>query len=246
MAYSIRELRQFLFRKEIAAEHCKEKSDLIDLVMLLSCSSEYLSNINEHSQHVQLLRERMLMEQFPDQSNLSSELQTESDSTGYSQLPLPINVAQSLSIDSAFSSTEEKLSSSEGNTFEREKEDENAATPDGLRVSSVNEDDCLTRTQNISIEVNVDTETELIKTDCVAPQIVENLNKPQQSATNENSESREKKTADSLCRICSKAKTDCVFLECGHMITCYSCGEQLVECPVCLNYVTRRVRAFRV
>uniref|UniRef100_A0A8D2D559 Ring finger protein 34 n=1 Tax=Sciurus vulgaris TaxID=55149 RepID=A0A8D2D559_SCIVU len=32
---------------------------------------------------------------------------------------------------------------------------------------------------------------------------------------------------DSLCRICMDAVIDCVLLECGHMVTCTKCGKQM-------------------
>lgn len=32
---------------------------------------------------------------------------------------------------------------------------------------------------------------------------------------------------DSLCRICCDAQQNCVFLDCGHMVTCMDCGKQV-------------------
>lgn len=52
--------------------------------------------------------------------------------------------------------------------------------------------------------------------------------------------------SDYLCKVCMDAPVDCVLLECGHMLTCVKCGRQLSECPVCRQYVTRVVHAFRV
>ena len=49
-----------------------------------------------------------------------------------------------------------------------------------------------------------------------------------------------------LCKICMDEPVDCVLLECGHMLTCVKCGRQLNECPVCRQYVTRVVHAFKV
>ncbi|KAG8514955.1 E3 ubiquitin-protein ligase RNF34, partial [Galemys pyrenaicus] len=42
---------------------------------------------------------------------------------------------------------------------------------------------------------------------------------------------------DSLCRICMDAVIDCVLLECGHMVTCTKCGKRMSECPICRQYV---------
>ncbi|XP_078083624.1 E3 ubiquitin-protein ligase RNF34a isoform X2 [Mustelus asterias] len=38
---------------------------------------------------------------------------------------------------------------------------------------------------------------------------------------------------ENLCRICMDAVIDCVLLECGHMVTCTKCGKRMNECPIC-------------
>ncbi|NXO28743.1 RFFL ligase, partial [Cisticola juncidis] len=50
---------------------------------------------------------------------------------------------------------------------------------------------------------------------------------------------------DNLCRICMDAAIDCVLLECGHMVTCTKCGKRMSECPICRQYVVRAVHVFR-
>ncbi|KAH8277854.1 hypothetical protein KR018_008701 [Drosophila ironensis] len=55
----------------------------------------------------------------------------------------------------------------------------------------------------------------------------------------------EKLATDELCKICMDAPIECVFLECGHMATCTSCGKVLNECPICRQYIVRVVRFFR-
>uniref|UniRef100_A0AAV2MSG7 RING-type domain-containing protein n=1 Tax=Knipowitschia caucasica TaxID=637954 RepID=A0AAV2MSG7_KNICA len=42
---------------------------------------------------------------------------------------------------------------------------------------------------------------------------------------------------DNLCRICMDAVIDCVLLECGHMVTCTKCGKRMNECPICRQRV---------
>jgi hypothetical protein len=51
---------------------------------------------------------------------------------------------------------------------------------------------------------------------------------------------------DYVCKVCMDAPVDCVFLECGHMVTCVACGKQMNECPICRQYVIRVVHTFRV
>ncbi|XP_062855622.1 E3 ubiquitin-protein ligase RNF34a [Trichomycterus rosablanca] len=50
---------------------------------------------------------------------------------------------------------------------------------------------------------------------------------------------------ENLCRICMDAAIDCVLLECGHMVTCTKCGKRMSECPICRQYVIRAVHVFR-
>ncbi|XP_068190930.1 E3 ubiquitin-protein ligase RNF34 isoform X2 [Antennarius striatus] len=50
---------------------------------------------------------------------------------------------------------------------------------------------------------------------------------------------------ENLCRICMDAMIDCVLLECGHMVTCTKCGKRMSECPICRQYVVRAVHVFK-
>ncbi|KFO75620.1 E3 ubiquitin-protein ligase rififylin [Cuculus canorus] len=52
-------------------------------------------------------------------------------------------------------------------------------------------------------------------------------------------------TEDNLCKICMDAAIDCVLLECGHMVTCTKCGKRMSECPICRQYVIRAVHVFK-
>ncbi|XP_019962655.1 E3 ubiquitin-protein ligase rififylin isoform X2 [Paralichthys olivaceus] len=50
---------------------------------------------------------------------------------------------------------------------------------------------------------------------------------------------------ENLCKICMDSTIDCVLLDCGHMITCTKCGKRMSECPICRQYVVRAVHVFR-
>ncbi|CAB1316564.1 unnamed protein product, partial [Coregonus sp. 'balchen'] len=54
-----------------------------------------------------------------------------------------------------------------------------------------------------------------------------------------------KSQEENLCRICMDSPIDCVLLECGHMVTCSKCGKRMSECPICRQYVVRAVHVFR-
>ena len=51
---------------------------------------------------------------------------------------------------------------------------------------------------------------------------------------------------DYLCKVCMDSAVDCVFLDCGHMLTCVKCGRKLSECPICRQYIVKVIHAFRV
>jgi len=46
------------------------------------------------------------------------------------------------------------------------------------------------------------------------------------------------------CKICFDSAANCVFLECGHLVTCVTCGEKLDECPMCRKAIVRCVRVY--
>ncbi|XP_063313294.1 E3 ubiquitin-protein ligase rififylin [Pelobates fuscus] len=50
---------------------------------------------------------------------------------------------------------------------------------------------------------------------------------------------------DHICKVCMDSPIDCVLLECGHMVTCTKCGKRMSECPICRQYVVRAVHVFR-
>ena len=52
-------------------------------------------------------------------------------------------------------------------------------------------------------------------------------------------------TSTEICKICMDAVVNCVLLDCGHMLTCTTCGKQLAECPICRQYIVRVVHVFK-
>ncbi|KAK3083704.1 hypothetical protein FSP39_001749 [Pinctada imbricata] len=50
---------------------------------------------------------------------------------------------------------------------------------------------------------------------------------------------------EDLCKICLDHVINCVLLECGHMVTCTTCGRQLADCPICRQTIVRVVHTFK-
>merc|ERR1711963_939072 len=54
------------------------------------------------------------------------------------------------------------------------------------------------------------------------------------------------------CKVCMERVIDCVFLNCGHLMTCISCGQKLassshftVNCPICQKRISRVAKIYR-
>merc|ERR1712130_226328 len=54
------------------------------------------------------------------------------------------------------------------------------------------------------------------------------------------------------CKVCMERVIDCVFLNCGHLMTCSCCGEKLVSsshytvnCPICQKRISRVAKIYR-
>ncbi|CAF0863133.1 unnamed protein product [Didymodactylos carnosus] len=57
----------------------------------------------------------------------------------------------------------------------------------------------------------------------------------------------EEESDSDMCKICWEKQIDCVFIECGHLIACTSCGNDfyMKECPMCRQTVTRIIKVFK-
>lgn len=64
-------------------------------------------------------------------------------------------------------------------------------------------------------------------------------------ATDEANEHSDDIDDSQTCKICMEREINCVLLECGHMLSCVTCGRKLAECPICRQNVTRCVRTFK-
>lgn len=67
----------------------------------------------------------------------------------------------------------------------------------------------------------------------------------QNQDSNRSQDSSDDIDENQLCKICMEREIDCVLLECGHYLTCVTCGRKLAECPICRQNITRCVRTFK-
>ena len=47
------------------------------------------------------------------------------------------------------------------------------------------------------------------------------------------------------CKVCMERVIDCVFLGCGHLMTCTCCGQKLVSCPICQKRISKVAKIYR-
>ena len=49
-----------------------------------------------------------------------------------------------------------------------------------------------------------------------------------------------------ICKICIENEIDCVFIECGHLVSCLKCSENLHVCPFCRQEILKIMKIYRV
>ncbi|XP_071093776.1 E3 ubiquitin-protein ligase RNF34-like [Haliotis cracherodii] len=219
--WKVKDMRCFLDSHNIPTNMCREKHDLIDLVIRHYSRGSVSNSEAEHERLVQQLVERMREDSVPD---------VPPTDTPRDSVPSPEEPMQ------------------ESPTLDRvpRMRLENIAT--------VGEVDTLTVRQLKEVLANnfVD-----YKGCCEKTELTDRVkrlwneeqsNKDKAEKMRENADKLTGITTSSeqdLCKICMDNTIDCVLLECGHMITCTSCGKRLAECPMCRQYVVRVVHTFR-
>jgi len=54
------------------------------------------------------------------------------------------------------------------------------------------------------------------------------------------------KTESLVCKICEEFQINVVFIPCGHLCCCETCGNKVQLCPVCRSEITKRQKTFLV
>ncbi|XP_020825873.1 E3 ubiquitin-protein ligase RNF34 [Phascolarctos cinereus] len=244
MRLKVRDLRQYLVLRNIPIDTCREKADLVDLV---------------------LCHHGLGSEEDVDTPSLnSSRSQTSGFFTHpfFSTYPVPSPTVSSSQADLTSqrgNSGPAALSQGQGETPSTNMEDdeENAGETPGLSRkrmrASLSDLSSLEDVEGMSVRQL----KEILARNfvnysgcCEKWELVERVNRLYKE-NEENQKSYGDKMQlndeedDNLCRICMDAVIDCVLLECGHMVTCTKCGKRMSECPICRQYVVRAVHVFK-
>uniref|UniRef100_A0A3Q2Y4T3 RING-type E3 ubiquitin transferase n=1 Tax=Hippocampus comes TaxID=109280 RepID=A0A3Q2Y4T3_HIPCM len=229
MRLRVRDLRQYLLLHNVPTDTCREKEDLVDLVLCHQGSEEEDEEEEEE-------------EQEPDTSSLHSR-------SMYTPPPSTIQSASELSQLAA--SQAEPLSRSDSSDMMIFCERTSPQTRRLLRaslsdISSVSDIEGLSVRQLKEILARNFVNYSGC---CEKWELVERVGRLYRE-TEENRKSYGERVPqmfldENLCRICMDAVIDCVLLECGHMVTCTKCGKRMSECPICRQYVVRAVHVFK-
>ncbi|KAJ6656655.1 hypothetical protein lerEdw1_003542 [Lerista edwardsae] len=240
MRLKVKDLRQYLVLRNIPTDTCREKEDLVDLV---------------------LCHHGLAFEEDTDTSSLHS---ARSQTSGFSTHPVSLagsvsssrgelaNRHEAVGNELQLQGQSERLSANQG----EEQEDAGEQTPGQSRKrarASLSDISSLDDVEGLSVRQL----KEILARNfvnysgcCEKWELVEKVSRlyRETEANHKLPEGEKPQLADeddNLCRICMDATIDCVLLECGHMVTCTKCGKRMSECPICRQYVVRAVHVFK-
>ncbi|NXD07313.1 RNF34 ligase, partial [Nothocercus nigrocapillus] len=245
MRLKVKDLRQYLILRNIPTDTCREKEDLVDLVLCHHGlgSEEDTDTGSLHSSRSQT--SAFFTHPFSMSVSVSSqgEFANRRGSTG-NGTPLRVQLLKRGQTEtSVVNNEEEEEESAEEQTPGLSRKRTRASLSD---ISSPEDIEGLSVRQLKEILacnfVNY-------SGCCEKWELVEKVSRLYRESEENNKTQGEKMQLndndDNLCRICMDAVIDCVLLECGHMVTCTKCGKRMSECPICRQYVVRAVHVFK-
>lgn len=220
MKLKVKDLRDYLHLHEVPTQMCREKEELVELVLGQQTPTSNASTPSETHAHTPQSEEEMVSEPTAITEQPSAESVVMTDLTSQSQ-----------------------------STGDEQSSDSDEAMPSGRRaslsdISSVEDIEALSVRQLKEILarnfVNY-------KGCCEKWELMERVTRlyHEQNDLQNLDSSATATMEESMCKICMDSPIDCVLLECGHMVTCTKCGKRMSECPICRQYVVRAVHVFR-
>jgi hypothetical protein len=235
MTLRVRDLRWYLERQNISVNHCKEKSELVDLV--LHRNGYRTPSYGAGGAAASSYRTRRPDESQPDRTSDNNDDEwIFVDNSEESDAPAAAAAAQASGGTAASPAAKSEKVSSETSCDS----DSRPLTVDDLR-SEEHIRELSARQLKIILSRNfVD-----FKGCCEKDELMEKVLRLWRETKEAQKLSLEEISDENLCKICMEQAIDCVLLECGHMISCVACGKRLSECPICRQYVVRAVRIFK-
>ncbi|XP_067395711.1 E3 ubiquitin-protein ligase RNF34 isoform X2 [Emydura macquarii macquarii] len=219
MRLKVKDLRQYLLLRNIPIDTCREKEDLVDLV---------------------LCHRGLGSEEDTDTSSLhSSRSQTSSFFTHPFSLSVSVSSSQGeLTNRRGSTGNGAPLQGQNETSSANNEEEENAEQTPGVSRkrarASLSDISSLEDIEGLSVRQL----KEILARNfvnysgcCEKWELVEKVSRLYRESEENHRTQGEKiqlnETDDNLCRICMDAIIDCVLLECGHMVTCTKCGKRM-------------------
>uniref|UniRef100_A0A8C9R649 RING-type E3 ubiquitin transferase n=1 Tax=Scleropages formosus TaxID=113540 RepID=A0A8C9R649_SCLFO len=238
MRLRVKDLRQYLLLRNIPTDTCREKEDLVDLVLCHQGGEEDPDSGGSHSLYTPPLTTM--------RSASQGELLGRSESSGTNHQQ-DLGEATSISLLNLETSGNTQQASPMARKRARASLSDLSSLEDveGLSVRQLKE--ILAR--NFVSYSGCCEKWELVERVSRLYRENEQNRKSMENVNNSITAGGERlqlaSQDDNLCRICMDAVIDCVLLECGHMVTCTKCGKRMSECPICRQYVVRAVHVFK-
>ncbi|CAB1348490.1 unnamed protein product [Coregonus sp. 'balchen'] len=242
MKLKVKDLRDYLHLHEVSTQMCREKEELVELVLGQQTQSPSDPMVNPLTQTQTATQHETTPP--PDPTTTPS---THPDSTSTDHVPSQPPPTQEDSQTLSVLGPEEPLDT-EGDTEPQSSDTEEVLVP-GRRASLSD----LATAEDIEA-LSVRQLKEILarnfvnyKGCCEKWELMERVTRlyHDQKLLQNLDPSGTPGQEENLCKICMNSPIDCVLLECGHMVTCTKCGKQMKECPICRQYVVRAVHVFR-
>lgn len=263
MRLKVKDLRQYLLLRNVPTDTCREKEDLVDLVLCHrglgsggGLDSRSLSS--SRSQTSSFFTQSYFSNYTPPSATVSSFQGELMDREGTFRSEVLAQVQSELASANTDDEDEEEDDDDDDDDDDDEEQEENLEEQNpGLSKkkarASLSDLSSLEEVEGMSVRQL----KEILARNfvnysgcCEKWELVEKVNRlykeneENQKSYGERMQLQDEED-DSLCRICMDAVIDCVLLECGHMVTCTKCGKRMSECPICRQYVVRAVHVFK-
>ena len=225
MTLRVRDLRWYLQRQHVDASHCKEKTELVDLVLQRNgyrVPSYGAASATTSDAYRSQRREEPQSRQSADQSSGASNDEwifvnrEDADAASGAQ--------------AAEAGASNRLCDNECKSF---------------KLEDLESEEEITRLSARQLKVILTRNFVDFKGCCERSELMDKCLRLWREKQATEKLSLDEISDENLCKICMERAIDCVLLECGHMISCVTCGKRLSECPVCRQYVVRAVRIFK-
>ncbi|XP_053328671.1 E3 ubiquitin-protein ligase RNF34 isoform X2 [Spea bombifrons] len=247
MKLKVKDLRQYLSLRNIPTDSCREKEDLVELVLCHhdSCSEEMDLGMDSSArpQTSGFFTHPFFSSPSAPSPSVSSSQGETSESLGSATTSQGTSETVSVASDTEppeqqveLSKKRARASLSDLSTLEEIEGLTIRQLKEILARNFVNYSGCCEKWELVEKVNRLYRENEENR---------KSLENPDNKADSERERLQLAGNDDNLCRICMDAVIDCVLLECGHMVTCTKCGKRMSECPICRQYVVRAVHVFK-